>query len=344
MTEKKRIDLALQGGGAHGAFTWGVLDRLLEDERIEIEAISGTSAGAMNGVVMADALTRGDRHTARQALRDFWQAVSRAGMASPIRRTPLDMLTGNWSLDYSPGYLAMDLMSRLVSPYQFNPFDVNPLRDIVASRVDFARVRACQDLELFVTATNVRSGKQRVFRREEMSLDAVMASACLPTVFQAVEIDGEAYWDGGYTGNPTLTPLLYDCSAGDILLVQITPMYRSEVPQTAAEILNRLNEITFNTALIKEVRTIVMLQKLLGDHDIDIGCYQEARLHHLSGDEVLSHLSVSSKLNAEWAFLCHLHDLGRTTTEAWLAEHFDDLGQHSSLDLERVYRETETIR
>ncbi|MDI5891733.1 patatin-like phospholipase family protein [Halomonas rhizosphaerae] len=344
MSERRRIDLALQGGGAHGAFTWGVMDRLLEDERIEIEGISGTSAGAMNGVVMADALTRGDESTARVALRDFWRAVSRAGMASPVRRTPLDVLTGNWSLDHSPGYIALDLMSRLVSPYHFNPFNFNPLRDIVAERVDFDRVRGCEDLKLFVTATNVRSGKQRIFSREEMSLDAVMASACLPTVFQAVEIDGEAYWDGGYMGNPSLSPLLHQCSAGDILVVQITPMYRQEVPTSAADILNRLNEITFNAALIKEVRTIVMLQKLLGEHDIDIGCYREARLHHLSGDEPLSHLSVSSKLNAEWAFLSHLHELGRETTEAWLTQHFDDLGQRSTLDVERIFQEAEAPR
>ncbi|APE31583.1 patatin [Halomonas aestuarii] len=344
MSERIPIDLALQGGGAHGAFTWGVMDRLLEDERIEIEGISGTSAGAMNGVVMADALTRGDESTARQALREFWRAVSRAGMASPVRRTPLDVMTGNWSLEHSPGYIALDLMSRVVSPYQFNPFNFNPLRDIVAEQVDFARVRACENLKLFVTATNVRSGKQRIFSREEMSLDAVMASACLPTVFQAVEIDGEAYWDGGYMGNPSLSPLLHECSADDILLVQITPMHRQELPTSAADILNRLNEITFNTALIKEVRMIVMLQKLLGEHDIDIGCYRDARLHHLSGDEPLSHLSVSSKLNAEWAFLCHLHDLGRETTEAWLAQHFEALGKHSTLDVERIFRETEAPR
>jgi NTE family protein len=344
MTETKRIDLALQGGGAHGAFTWGVMDRLLEDERIEIEGISGTSAGAMNAVVMADALTRGGREQARRALRDFWKAVSRAGMASPIRRTPFDVLTGNWSLDHSPGYLAMDLMSRLVSPYQFNPLNLNPLRDIVAERVDFERVRACETLQLFVTATNVRSGRQRVFRREEMSLDAVMASACLPTVFQAVEIDGEAYWDGGYTGNPALLPLMQDCTAGDILVVQITPLHRQELPTTAADILNRLNEITFNTALIKEVRLVLLLQKLLGDHDIDIGCYRDTRLHHLSGDAVLSGLSVSSKLNAEWPFLCHLHDLGRQTTETWLDAHVDDLGRRATLDVDRVYRELEASR
>ncbi|MGM0926495.1 MAG: patatin-like phospholipase family protein [Pseudomonadota bacterium] len=341
MSETKRIDLALQGGGAHGAFTWGVMDRLLEDPRIEIEGISGTSAGAMNGVVMADALTRGDRDTARQALHDFWQAVSRAGMASPIRRSPLDMLTGNWSLDHSPGYVAMDLMSRLVSPYQFNPFDLNPLRDIVAERVDFERVRRCPDLKLFVTATNVRSGKQRVFTREEMTVDAVMASACLPTVFKAVEIDGEAYWDGGYTGNPALMPLMEHCGSRDIVIVQINPIYRDEVPTSAAGIMNRLNEITFNASLIKEVRMIAMLQRLLGDHGVDIGCYAGALFHRIAGDEVLGELSVSSKMNAEWPFLCHLRDAGRRTAEAWLAEHFAALGSHSTLDVESVYRDTE---
>jgi len=344
MSTRKRIDLALQGGGAHGAFTWGVMDRLLEDERIEIEGISGTSAGAMNGVVMADALTRGDRDTARQALHDFWQAVSRAGMASPIRRTPLDMVTGNWSLDHSPGYIAMDLMSRLVSPYQFNPFNLNPLRELLAERVDFERVRRCPDLKLFVTATNVRSGKQRIFTREEMSVDAVMASACLPTVFQAVEIEGEAYWDGGYMGNPSLLPLMEHCGSRDIVIVQINPIYRAEVPTSAAGIMNRLNEITFNASLIKEVRMVAMLQRLLGDHGVDIGCYGGTLFHRIAGDETLGKLSVSSKMNAEWPFLCHLRDEGRRTAAEWLAEHFADLGHRATLDVESVYRDTEEMR
>ncbi|MGM0639658.1 MAG: patatin-like phospholipase family protein, partial [Pseudomonadota bacterium] len=309
--------------------------------RIEIEGISGTSAGAMNGVVMADALTRGDRDTARQALHDFWQAVSRAGMSSPIRRSPLDMLTGSWSLDHSPGYVAMDLMSRLVSPYQFNPFNLNPLRDIVSERVDFERVRRCQDLKLFVTATNVRSGKQRIFTREEMSLDAVMASACLPAVFQAVEIDGEAYWDGGYIGNPSLMPLMEHCGSRDIMIVQINPIYREELPTSAAAIMNRLNEITFNAALIKEVRMIAMVQRLLGDHGVDIGCLGGTLFHRIAGDDTLGKLSVSSKLNAEWPFLCHLRDEGRRTAEEWLAVNFEDLGQRSTLDVESVYQDTE---
>jgi NTE family protein len=344
MSKTKRIDLALQGGGAHGAFTWGVMDRLLGDPRIEIEGISGTSAGAMNGVVMADALTRGDRDTARQALHDFWQAVSRAGMASPIRRNPLDVLSGNWSLDHSPGYIAMDLMSRLVSPYQLNPFNLNPLRDIVSERVDFERVRCCPDLKLFVTATNVRSGKQRIFTREEMSLDAVMASACLPTVFQAVEIDGEAYWDGGYMGNPSLMPLMEHCGSRDIVIVQVNPIYREELPTSAAAIMNRLNEITFNAALIKEVRMIALLQRLLGDQGVDIGCYADTLFHRIAGDATLGRLSVSSKLNAEWPFLCYLRDEGRRTAESWLDEHFEALGSRSTLDVESVYRDTEASR
>ncbi len=336
MASAKKLDLALQGGGAHGAYTWGVLDRLLEDDRIDIEGISGTSAGAMNGVVMADALTRGGKETARQALRDFWKAVSRAGMASPIRRSPMDVLTGNWSLDHSPGYVAMDLMTRLVSPYQLNPLNLNPLRDIVASHIDFDRVRQCDQLKLFIAATNVRTGKQRVFRREEMSVDAVMASACLPFMFQAVEIDGEAFWDGGYMGNPALFPLMEECSARDILLVQINPIRRDELPTTASAIMNRLNEITFNAALIKEVRMIALLKHALEEQGIE-NCYQQALFHRISGDKALEGLSVSSKMNAEWPFLCHLFDQGRAAAELWLNEHFEALGERSTLDIDAVY-------
>ncbi|WNL38138.1 patatin-like phospholipase family protein [Halomonas sp. PAMB 3232] len=336
MANAKTLDLALQGGGAHGGYTWGVIDRLLEDDRIEIEGISGTSAGAMNGVVMADALTRGNKETARQALRDFWQAVSRAGMASPIRRSPLDILTGNWSLDQSPGYVAMDLMSRLVSPYQLNPLNLNPLRTIVDEHIDFDRVRRCDQLKLFVAATNVRTGKQRVFRREEMTLDAVMASACLPFVFQAVEIDGEAYWDGGYMGNPALFPLMEECGARDIMLVQINPISRDTLPTTASAIMNRLNEITFNAALIKEIRMIALLKHALNEQGIE-NCYQQALFHRISGEQALEDLSVSSKMNAEWPFLCHLFELGRAAADRWLDENFDALGERSTLDIDTVY-------
>ncbi|UXZ53350.1 patatin-like phospholipase family protein [Halomonas sp. 7T] len=336
MVQIKKLDLALQGGGSHGAYTWGVIDRLLADDRIEIEGISGTSAGAMNGVVMADALTRGDKETARKALSDFWHAVSRAGMTSPIRRSPLDVLTGNWSLDHSPGYIAMDLMSRLVSPYQFNPLNINPLRDIVAEHVNFERVRGCEQLKLFVAATNVRTGKQRVFRREEMSIDAVMASACLPFVFQAVEIEGDAYWDGGYMGNPALFPLMEECTARDIMLVQINPVSRDDVPTSASAIMNRLNEITFNASLIKEIRMIALLKHVFEEQGIENN-YQQALFHRISGEQALENLSVSSKMNAEWPFLCHLFEQGRDAADRWLAEHFEALGNYSSLDIDAVY-------
>ncbi|WP_458526949.1 patatin-like phospholipase family protein [Onishia taeanensis] len=337
MAEPKTIDLALQGGGAHGAFTWGVLDKLLEDPRIRIEGISGTSAGAMNAVIMADALTRGDETTAREALERFWRAVSRAAMASPIRRSPLDVLTGTWSLDHSPGFLWLDLMTRLVSPYQFNPMNLNPLRDLLIEHVDFARVRACEDLKLFVCATSVTTGRQRIFRRAEMSADAVMASACLPFLFQAVEIDGEAFWDGGYTGNPPLLPLMAECTTRDIVIVQINPIRRDEVPTDAPAILNRLNEITFNASLNKEIRLVALLKDLAGELDSTYGCYRDALFHRISADEALAGLSVSSKMNAEWPFLCRLMEQGRAVTADWLDAHHEALGTRSTLDIEAIY-------
>lgn len=337
MSQAKGLNLALQGGGAHGAFTWGVLDYLLESPSVCIEGISGTSAGAMNAVITADGLLEGSEDKAREALHGFWHAISQAALLSPIKRTPLDIWMGNWSLDYSPGYLAFDFFSRLVSPYQFNPLNINPLRDLIEERVDFERVRACQYLKLFVSATNVRSGKQRIFHREEMNCDTVMASACLPFVYQAVEIEGEAYWDGGYMGNPTIFPLMEECDARDIVLVQINPVYRNNVPETAAEILNRMNEITFNASLIKEIRMISMLKKLIDDRDLAINCYRDTHLHRIDGEDALDNLSVSSKLNAEWAFLQRLKQRGRETARQWLEENLDALGNRSTLDIDSVY-------
>lgn len=338
VTQPKIVELALQGGGAHGAFTWGVLDQLLADPRIRIEALSGTSAGAMNAVVLAHGLHHGGEDGAREALNNFWSAVSRSSMLSPVQRTPIDVFMGNWSLDMSPGYIMMDMLSRLVSPYQFNPMNINPLHDIIVDQVNFESVRNCPNIKLFVSATNVRSGKVRVFRKHEMTADAVMASACLPFIFQAVEIDGEAYWDGGYMGNPSLFPLVEECSGRDIIIVQINPIYRDEVPTTATSIMNRLNEITFNASLIKEVRAIAMLkhafasEDMLSDHH-----WHEVHFHRINADHELKKLSVSSKLNAEWAFLQHLHDVGMSTTKAWLEHNFDALGKRSTLDIDSVY-------
>ncbi|MBA4397544.1 MAG: patatin, partial [Syntrophus sp. (in: bacteria)] len=250
---RKGINVALQGGGSHGAFTWGVLDRLLEEDRIFIDGISGTSAGAMNAVVVADGLMKGGKKGARQALHDFWHAVSEAARFSPIRRTPFDVITGNWNLDQSPSYLMFDMLERLASPYQLNPLNMNPLRDLLVEQVNFERVRSCNQVKLFVCATNVRSGRVKVFERPEITADMVMASACLPFMYQAVEIDGEAYWDGGFMGNPVLFPFAYKCMCKDVVIVQINPMRRDEIPKTAQEILNRANEITFNGGLMKEL-------------------------------------------------------------------------------------------
>jgi NTE family protein len=246
------IDLALQGGGSHGAFTWGVLDRLLEEERLKIVAISGTSAGAMNAAVLAEGFTEGGAAGARSALRAYWQAVSRAAALSPLRRSPLDRMMGRWSLDTSPVYVAMDLMSRrLLSPYDLNPLAYNPLRDILSQCIDFERL-ARSPIKLFVTATSVHTGHGRIFRNADITADVLLASACLPTMFRAIEIDGEPYWDGGYAGNPTITPLIRESDAHDTILVQINPRERPETPRSAADILNRLNEISFNSPLMKE--------------------------------------------------------------------------------------------
>jgi len=331
MAEAKLIELALQGGGAHGAYTWGVLDRLLEDGRIGIAAISGTSAGAMNATVVADGLVRGGREGARERLEAFWRAVSEAARFSPVRRSPLDVLLGRWSLEASPGYIAMDMLSRVASPYDLNPLDVNPLRDVVAAEVDFDRVNRCDATKLFVTATNVRTGLPRIFRQGEITLDAVMASACLPTMFKAVEIDGEAYWDGGFMGNPALFPLVDESDCRDLVIVQINPIRRDKLPTTAAEIRNRMNEITFNSSLIKELRAITLLHRMIDAEGLESERYRDMRLHRIGG-EGLEDLSVSSKLNAEWAFLVHLRDIGRDAAGRWLAAHYDALCQRSTFD------------
>lgn len=337
MTEPKTIELALQGGGAHGAFTWGVLDRLLEEDRIVIEGISGTSAGAMNAVVVADGLDTGGKEGARQALQKFWFGVHQAGLLSPFKRTWLDRLLGRWTLDYSPGYLFFDNLSRLVSPYQINPFNLNPLRDLIASLVDFEHVRHAEGINLYVAATNVRTGMPKIFRRQEMTADMVMASCCLPFIYQAVEIDGEAYWDGGYMGNPALYPLVNDCKSQDIVIVQINPIYREEIPRSAQDIFNRINEITFNASLIEEVRALALLKELIRIGNLEDQRFKDALFHRIHADNVLKSLGVSSKFNTEWEFLTFLHDVGYQAAATWVDQNYDDLGKRSTLDYESVY-------
>ncbi|GMG81054.1 patatin-like phospholipase family protein [Paralimibaculum aggregatum] len=333
----KTVNLALQGGGAHGAFTWGVLDRLFEDDRIWVEAISGTSAGAMNAVVAAQGMTEGGAEGARSRLAEFWEAISEAGQASPLKRSPFDVVFGNWSLDNSPAYLFFDLLNRLASPYDLNPLGLNPLREVVERQVDFDRVRACNKMGVFLSATNVETGRARVFHRHEISIDVVMASACLPFMFHAVKIGEEHYWDGGYVGNPVLFPFVEHSPACDIVIVQINPMYREGVPKSARDILSRVNEITFNSSLMKELRAFHLMNELLERHEIPAENRRQMRLHMIEARKRMRPLGASSKLNTEWNFLLHLFEIGRGAAERWLAAHFDDIGMRSTLDIPAMF-------
>jgi NTE family protein len=336
----KRIDLALQGGGAHGALTWGILDRLLEDERIGISAMSGTSAGAMNAVVVADGLEEGGRAGARAALETFWRAVSDAAKFSPIQRSIWDRLTGNWSLDKSPTYLLFEHFTRMFSPYEWNLFDINPLRDLLAAQVDFGRVNRCGQAKVFVTATNVRTGRAKIFTQPRLTVDTIMASACLPFMFKAVEIDGEAYWDGGYIGNPALYPLVEERESRDLVVCQINPLVREELPTSGRAILNRLNEITFNSSLLKELRAIELLHELLDVEQLESERYRNMFVHLIHAHEDLQHLDASSKLNAEWEYLVYLKEQGRAWASDFLATHFDDLGVRGTLDIKQLFADS----
>jgi NTE family protein len=331
------IDLALQGGGSHGAFTWGVLDRLLEEPSLRIEAISGTSAGAMNAAVLADGWTEGGASGARAALDAYWERVAEAAKFSPLQRTPLDRLLGRWTLDTSPVYIAFDLISRLYSPYDLNPGGYNPLTAILDESIDFKRL-ARSPIKLFVTATNVHTGRGRIFRNAELTPDVLLASACLPTMFQAVEIDGEPYWDGGYSGNPTITPLIRESNAQDTILIQINPRERPGTPRSAAEILNRLNEVSFNAALMKELRMMALLRQVADPGTGEGARWATMRTHRIMTDK-LDDLGASSKMNGEWAFLSMLRKEGRQTADAFLEEHARDLGRRSTTDLDLLLAE-----
>jgi NTE family protein len=328
------VDLALQGGGAHGAFTWGALDRLLEEPWLRIDGISGTSAGAMNAAVLAEGYAQGGAAGARAALASFWRKVSDASRFSPFQRGPLDILLGRWTMDYSPAFIAMDLMARLFSPYDLNPRGANPLRDILSDCVHFETLTA-GPIKLFVTATNVRTGQGRVFRNREITPDVLLASACLPTVFHAVEIDGEAYWDGGYSGNPTITPLVRECSSHDTILVQINPVERRGIPRGARDILDRLNEVSFNAVLLKELRMIALLRQVADPGGSEGALWAGMRIHRVAS-ALMTELGYSSKLNAEWDFLTMLRDAGRRAADEFLEAHAADLGQRSSLDIDQL--------
>jgi NTE family protein len=332
------IDLALQGGGSHGAFTWGVLDRLLEEPWLRIAPISGTSAGAMNAAVLTDGWTDGGAQGARTALDRYWERVSRAAAFSPLQRSPLDRLMGRWTFDTSPVYIAMDLMSRVLSPYDPNPLGLNPLRTILAESIDFDRL-VRSPIKLFVTATNVGTGRGGIFRNAEITTDVLLASACLPTMFRAIEIDGEPYWDGGYAGNPTITPLIRESDAHDTILVQINPRERPETPRSAADILNRLNEISFNSPLLKELRMIALLHQVADPGTGEGARWAQMRMHRIATD-LLAQFGASSKLNAERDFVALLRTEGRRAASQFLHASVGDLGKRSTIDLDLLLAES----
>ena len=337
--DKRVINLALQGGGTHGAFTWGVLDRLLEDERIAIEGISGTSAGAVNAAVLAQGYLKGGAAGARAELDAFWNHLSAIGWLSPVHRGWLERVMGTWNIDESPSTVWLDQLSHLVSPYQANPLNLSPLRDLLAGMLDWYALRARDSIKLFITATNVRTGKPRIFQRDDLTLDALLASICLPQYFQTVVIEGEPYWDGGYMGNPSIWPLIYFCRSSDVVIVQVNPLTRDGVPRTPAEITNRLNEITFNASLMREMRAIFFAERLIeGDaHGPEIDRLKKMLVHMIEDEEAMKQLGVASKLNTDLDFLLYLKTLGRHTTERWLEKHFSALGHSSSLDIRKVF-------
>jgi NTE family protein len=331
------VDLALQGGGSHGAFTWGVLDRLLEESWIRIEAISGTSAGAMNAAVLVDGFSRDGASGARAALDAYWRRVSRAAAFSPLQRSPIARMLGRWTLDTSPAYLAIDMMSRIFSPYDLNPTGFNPLRQVLADSIDFERL-ASSPIKLFITATNVNTGRGRIFRNSQITPDVLLASACLPTMFRAIEIEGEPYWDGGFAGNPTITPLVRESDACDTILVQINPRERRDKLRKAGDILDRLNEISFNAPLMKELRMIALLRQAADPGTGEGARWARMRTHRIMSDRLVE-FGASSKLNAEWEFLALLKEEGRKSAEQFLAAHGADVGSKSSTDLDVLLQE-----
>jgi NTE family protein len=337
VTAAKKINLALQGGGAHGAFTWGVLDSLLGDARIEIEGISGASAGAINAVMLADGLARGGAAEARKRLADLWRAVSLNGGLPAMQREVVDRLLSFLPYEGSPAQAWFDSLSRFWSPYDINPLNINPLKHLIERFVDFEALRSCGDLKLFVSATNVHTGRLRVFPREKITAEVVMASSCLPMVFQAVEIEGVPYWDGGYMGNPAIFPFFRTTTTEDVLIVQINPVDRDSTPRSQTEIMNRINEITFNSSLIAEYRAIEFATRLIDQGRLPRGMgpgeYRRINVHRIALDSAFKQLTAGSKLDSDYDFFELLRDGGALAAREFLDRHFDDIGVRSTVDL-----------
>jgi NTE family protein len=334
---EKQISLALQGGGAHGAFTWGVLDAILEDGRLAIEGISGTSAGAMNAVVVAEGFLEGGIEGARKQLRQFWQGISFNGSVPSSHQGMMDaFFRGSRQFQETSAVWWFDLWTKFASPYDTNPFDINPLKDLLNDLINFKKVNACDQIKLHIAATQVSTGQVKVFEGCELTAEHVLASACLPTLFKAVKIDGEAYWDGGYSGNPPLYPLFYRHDANDIVLVQVNPIVREALPVTAQEIEERAREIMFNSALLGEFRAIRFVAELVKQGKLPPDQYKQVLLHRIDGGEDLKNISATTRVVADWDFFQELHKMGYGRTKAWLKDNFVHVGQRATLDLDQT--------
>jgi NTE family protein len=329
--QRKRVNLALQGGGAHGAFTWGVLDAFLEDGRLDVVAISGTSAGAMNAVAFADGLREGDIAGARSQLERFWRGASVDGDLTEDQRNAVGLALGFWD-PFKVRDTWADALADKFSPYDLNPLDINPLREVVGREIDFTAVRESEGPKLFIAATNVYTGKVRIFRRPELTIDMLMASACLPTVFKAVEIDGIPYWDGGYMGNPVLFPLFTETDCEDVILIQINPIERRETPHSVRDILSRLDEITFNSPLLQEFRAIDFVSRLIEAGRLDGTHYRQIRMHLVVSDR-LTKFGARSRMDADYDFFRELFAIGREAGAEFLRENFEAIGSHATLDV-----------
>lgn len=326
---QKSISIGLQGGGVHAAFSWGVIDQLLADGRLDVDAISATSSGAMMAAVMAQGMHDGGTEGAREALKTFWKKLSVVSTMLPLRMKVVDKFLGHVGLDLSPTTMALDVITRIFSPYQFNLFDINPLRGIVEELVDFSMLNKHSPIALYINATHARSGKGKIFEAPNLSLDAVMASGCLPYMFKTVEVDGEPYWEGSFSGCPALAPLVNNGHSTDLLLVQTHPAYVEEVPTHAADILDRATEMSFNAVLNLELKTIALYNEMIERAKLD---QKPVLIHSIDAGDMLTSLGRSSKMNADWDFLVYLHDLGTQAASDWLEKNYALIGKSSSYD------------
>ncbi len=337
MSKQKRINLALQGGGSHGAFTWGVLDRLLCEDGLAIEGITGTSAGAMNAVALCSGYLRGGRQGARESLELFWNKIVEHGKYNPIRRNPWDIMSGNYGLEHSIAFRSFEFFTSMFSPYQFNPLNFHPLRAVLNESIDFELVRGSRELKLFVSATNVKTGKAKIFENDKITPEVLLASSCVPSMFKAVEIEGEFYWDGGFVGNPTLFPLIYNCESPDVMIVAINPKRRAELPKSSLEIQDRMHEIGFNAVLAAELRAIEFVSRLIENGQLNSSRYRRLNMHLLEDEADLGALSASTKLLTERDFIFYLRDLGVKAAEGWLGENWEMIGVRSSVDIKEAF-------